>query len=1439
MFNKSQIKLEVKIMIKNKQKALNATIYTSGGILLLMNASAGVVSAAVDSSQNRTQESSIMPTAGLADISVLSDASLISTTGNNMTPNSDGNYDLSLKYSGKGLANVGLADKKVLVYSLPSELQGKVKSGAMIDIDAQLLPIVPADVPGVNVLFTTVETAVDVFAKAVSLVGIDISGLQTAIDDLKELKELGSYQATLPGVVSADGKTISVDFTQGLGNYVNQAYAALFGGLRDAVDGINSSNTVVNTALTVLKRSTTPLFDLIDEIGAGSSTVLNSALSANILGPTSGTLRATVSDPGTPTATVRAAVINNAVLSAEIISLIDQSGEPVTLNFPNDATDPLADYQVEIPKLDPAYAGDTSISGSVVINQPVPAGTSFEAIATLGDGSEVNGTVDASGNFVINTAALTKDEVVSVKIKATNGTYTKDGSPATLTVGAKDATTNPLENYVVAAPAVNPAYAGDTSVKGSVTLTQPVPEGTTFKAIVTLPDGSEVSGDVDGSGNFTVDTGELKEADNLSVKVVATNGENTKDSAPVAVTVQAGISTENPLANYVVAAPQVEKATAGDVSIKGSVSLNQPVPVGTTFEAVVTLPDGSEVKGDVNADGSFTVQTGELKEADVLSVKVTAKNDTFTKDSAAVAVTVQPGVATNPLENYVVASPVVDPATAGDTSVTGSVELAQPIPEGTTFKAIVTMPDGTEKSAEVGADGKFTVDTGELKEADNLTVKVVATNGENTKESAPVSVIVQAEVTAENPLKDYQVATPTIESAIAGDTSIKGSVILNQPIPEGTTFKAVATMTDGTEKTGTIDADGKFTIDTGTLNEGDVLSVKVTAENGAYTKDSASVSITVQPAAVVTNPLENYNVSSPTVNPVTEGDTSVTGKVIFEQPIPEGTTFEAVVTLPDGTQKTGSVDANGNFTVDTGTLNADETITVKVVAHNGDNQKESTPISVTVGSKIPDTNPLADYNVSTPVVNPATAGDTSISGKVTLTEPVPAGTTFEAVVTLADGSKVTGEVDADGNFTVNTGTLKAGDVLSVKITAHNGEYSKDSAAVPVTVSEKSEVNPLDKYDVAAPKVDKIIDGDTKVTGSVDLNQPVPAGTTFEVVVTLPDGTQKSVTLGADGKFSIDTGTLTGGKYVDVQVVAHNGEFEKSGPKVSVLVDPNLPVVTNPLDNYVVSPSVVNPIVDDDTKVTGSVDLNQPIPDGTTFEVVVILPDGSEKVGMIDANGKFSIDTGKLNKDDQVKVKVVAKNGQYTKDSNVVQVTVGAKDAGNNGGGNGNGNNGNGGTGGNNGNNNGNGGTDGNNGNNNGNGGTDGNNGNNNGSGGTGGNNGNTGNNSGSGNSGSGSNSGGTGTGDGLSGGSAGGMNASNPNGGSNSGSLGTDLMQRGAVGSSPTSTATGSQAASGKSSNSGLLPKAGEKTLGVASIGAMLLAAVAVMFKKIFKRKDS
>ncbi|QWF35273.1 hypothetical protein KME73_07260 [Latilactobacillus curvatus] len=72
--------------------------------------------------QNRVQASEVAPRAGLADISILANASLTSVTGTDMTSNAQGNYDLALKYSGTGLASVGVADKKVLVYALPAEL---------------------------------------------------------------------------------------------------------------------------------------------------------------------------------------------------------------------------------------------------------------------------------------------------------------------------------------------------------------------------------------------------------------------------------------------------------------------------------------------------------------------------------------------------------------------------------------------------------------------------------------------------------------------------------------------------------------------------------------------------------------------------------------------------------------------------------------------------------------------------------------------------------------------------------------------------------------------------------------------------------------------------------------------------------------------------------------------------------------------------------------------------------------------------------------------------------------------------------------------------------------------------------------------------------------------------------------------------------------------
>ncbi|GKQ43097.1 hypothetical protein RD055328_10200, partial [Companilactobacillus sp. RD055328] len=365
-----------------------------------------------------------------------------------------------------------------------------------------------------------------------------------------------------------------------------------------------------------------------------------------------------------------------------------------------------------------------------------------------------------------------------------------------------------------------------------------------------------------------------------------------------------------------------------------------------------------------------------------------------------------------------------------------------------------------------------------------------------------------------------------------------------------TTFSAIATMPDGTEKSALVSPDGSFAITVDPMVANEEISVKIKATNGEYTKDSAPTTMTVKPMED-TNPLEDYTVAKPTVEVGTEGDTSVIGAVELETPIPDGTTFSAIATMPDGTEKSALVSPDGSFAITVDPMVANEEISVKIKATNGEYTKDSAPTKMTV-KPMEDTNPLEDYTVAIPSVNPAKSGDTSVSGHVDLETPIPDGTTFEASVTMPDGTIKTAVVDSNGDFTIATDALVALDELSVKVTAKNGNYTKDSLPVIITVSDDTNENPLEDYTVAKPTVDPVTDGDTSVTGSVDLETPIPDGTTFEAVVTMPDGTQKVGPV-VDGKFKVDTGLLKEGDELSVEVIAKNGDYEKPSEKVQVKV----------------------------------------------------------------------------------------------------------------------------------------------------------------------------------------------------------------------------------------------------------------------------------------------
>lgn len=514
------------------KKLLRRTLYVCSGTLLLLNSGVGVASVFVIN-QNRAQASQVNPRAGLADISILQNASLTSTTGTQMTPNVQGNFDLSLNYTGQGVATVGVADKKVLVYALPASLQGKVVGGSTVDIQADLLPITPGDVPGVKTLFDALGLTITALDKA-----LKIPAVVAAFNDLKKVQDLGSYQETVTANVSPDGKTISVDFTQGFGRYVHQAYAALFNTLRDAIAAVHSDNILIETLVKALQKASADLFAIIDAIAGGTSTILDSALSGNLLGSASGTLHTTVSDPGVPTDTVKAAAINNALISADILTAVEQEGEAVTLNFPTTATNPIENYDVATPTVTQPVAGQTTVAGNVILKEPIPDVTSFEATVTLADGTQKTAAVDENGNFNVPIDAVKAGDKLTVEIIAHNGDHEKGSDKVNVTVEAGNpGETNPLENYVVAKPSVDPVKAGDTKVTGKVTINKPFPEGTTFEASVTMPDGSVKYGMVDINGNFIVKTGQLKAGQRLIVTIIAHNGDFEKDGQPVTVRV--------------------------------------------------------------------------------------------------------------------------------------------------------------------------------------------------------------------------------------------------------------------------------------------------------------------------------------------------------------------------------------------------------------------------------------------------------------------------------------------------------------------------------------------------------------------------------------------------------------------------------------------------------------------------------------------------------------------------------------------------------------------------------------------------------------------------------------------------------------------------------------------------------------------------------------
>ncbi|MBC1247639.1 immunoglobulin-like domain-containing protein [Listeria booriae] len=442
-------------------------------------------------------------------------------------------------------------------------------------------------------------------------------------------------------------------------------------------------------------------------------------------------------------------------------------------------------------------------------------------------------------------------------------------------------------------------------------------------------------------------------------------------------------------------------------------------------DITITLPDGSRTTKTANAQGQATFAVSGLVADDVIKATQTKNDQTSPLATATVQATVPD-------------APTIAPFTSADTKLVVTGEPGA--------KITVTLPDGTDMSKTAGSDGKATFTIGTQEVGDVITATQTGANG---KTSAPASITVTV----------GSIAAPTISSLTTEDTTAKGTGIVG----------ATVTITaNSINYTGTVGPDGTYAITIPKQAAGATVTAK--QEKGGITSNSVSTKV-----------IDNRTPVAPTVNPVKDSDTTVTGT---------GTKGDTIkVTTPDGETYTTVVGDDGKWSVTIPAQEAGAKIDATATAPNGN------------------TSPKKEVSVlETPQTGKLTTGDFTI-GKDKYIVGTFTGDVKNFRVTIGTNVYTGGSIDtAKGTYTF---------------------YALDKATQPGTFK----IEALDKYghvlDTKTANIVKASSDNTPGTGTVTAAGFV-IGQDKNVTGTFT-GDVKSIKLVYDGT-TYSGGTLTNGNY---------------------------------------------------------------------------------------------------------------------------------------------------------------------------------------------------------------------------------------------------------------------------------------------------------------------
>ncbi|EJR93296.1 S8 family serine peptidase [Bacillus cereus] len=257
---------------------------------------------------------------------------------------------------------------------------------------------------------------------------------------------------------------------------------------------------------------------------------------------------------------------------------------------------------------------------------------------------------------------------------------------------------------------------------------------------------------------------------------------------------------------------------------------------------------------------------------------------------------------------------------------------------------------------------------------------------------------------------------------------------------------------------------------------------------------------------------DEKTVESPKINKVTDQDTKITGT---------GEKGAIVKVAVDGKEiGMGTVDDQGNFTVDIPKQPGGKEVVVTLTDAAGNtSQPTKTKVEAT-DVTAPDA----------PKVNKVTNQDTKVTGT---------GEKGATVKVVVDGKEIgTGKVDDQGNYTVDIPKQPGGKEIIVTLTDAAGHTSQSTKLIV----EATDVTPPN-----APKVNKVTDQDTKITGT---------GEKGAIVKVTVDGKEIGTgTVDDQGNFTVDIPKQPGGKEVVVTLTDADGNVSKLA-KTKLKIDPS-------------------------------------------------------------------------------------------------------------------------------------------------------------------------------------------------------------------------------------------------------------------------------------------